>query len=52
MITECVSIVTFEPHRENVPRASAGGDFRYTVEPPNSGRVGNFDDVPYSEVEP
>ena len=23
-----------------------------TVEPPNSGRVGNFDDVPYSEVEP
>ena len=23
-----------------------------TVEPPNSGRVGNFDDVPYSVVEP
>ena len=23
-----------------------------TVEPPNSGRVGNFDDVPYSDVEP
>ena len=23
-----------------------------TVEPPNSGCVGNFDDVPYSEVEP
>ena len=24
----------------------------YTVEPPNSGRVGTFDVVPYSEVEP
>ena len=25
--------------------------FVYTVEPPNSGCVGNIDDVPYSEVE-
>ena len=25
--------------------------YTYTVEPPNSGCVGNFDDVPYSEVE-
>ena len=26
--------------------------FMYTVEPSNSGCIGNFDDVPYSEVEP
>ena len=27
-------------------------DILYTGEPPNSGCVGNFDDVPQSEVEP
>ena len=29
-----------------------GSTVHITVEPPNNGYVGNFDDVPYSEVEP
>ena len=34
---------------EPVPPTSISGEL-YTVEPPNSGRVGTIDVVPYSEV--